>query len=120
MYWFNVRRGRKEIGRRRGYSAEFDILALVALDIRVIAYVPIFGRIPQTVRLQSPGYTESPAAVRRGWGQSRRAKSISQFPIEGAMAALTGARPVLPPPSSRVIQFRRPEQETLFSIETTA
>lgn len=87
-YLFQARRAGKG-GRRRYLDDEFDIIALVAMDIRVIAYLPFSRRILQTVQLRPPGYQHHARAERR--------RNIDQFPIESAIAVLTGKRPVLPP-----------------------
>jgi hypothetical protein len=87
-YLFQVRRAGK--GGRRLYANDaFDILALVALDIRIIAYLPFSESVLQTIHLRPPGYQHHARAERR--------RNIDQFPIEAALAVLTGKRPVLPP-----------------------
>lgn len=52
-YFWNVRRAGKR-GARTYADDEFDLLALVALDIRRIAYVPLHG-LRQSVVFSSPG-----------------------------------------------------------------
>lgn len=53
-YMWHVRRAGKGAARRIG-NDEFEILALVALDIRKVAYLPITDRVRQTVHLKPPG-----------------------------------------------------------------
>jgi hypothetical protein len=87
-YLYNVRRAGKH--RRRLYADdEFEIIALVALDIRVIAYLPFGGKVLQTIHLRPPGHNPS--------ARTERTRTIDQFPIESAMAVLAGKRPVLAP-----------------------
>lgn len=52
-YMFHVRRAGKGSKRRIGNDV-FDILALVALDIRCIAYLPITDRVLQSINLRVP------------------------------------------------------------------
>jgi len=85
-YLFQVRRAGKR-GRRQYANAEFDIIALVALDIRVIAYLPFEKRILQTIHLRPPGHCPS--------ARTERTRTIDQFPIESAIWAFTGKQPVL-------------------------
>ena len=53
-YMFYVRRAGKGAKRIIG-NDEFDLLALVALDIRVVAYIPMGTKVRQTVHLRPPG-----------------------------------------------------------------
>lgn len=56
-YFWHVKRAGK--GGNRHYGAnEFDLLALVALDIRVIAYLPIKNVVTQTITLHPPHSTQ--------------------------------------------------------------
>jgi hypothetical protein len=87
-YMFQVRRAGKH-GRRLYANNEFDIIALVAMDIRAIAYLPISDAILQTLQLRPPGYQHHARAERR--------RNIDQFPIESAISVLEGKRPVLAP-----------------------
>ena len=87
-YLYNVRRAGKG-GRRQYADDEFDIVALVAMDLRIVAYLPFTGRILQTIHLRPPGH--------HGCARTERTRTIDQFPIESAMAVLTGKRPVLAP-----------------------
>ncbi len=75
-YFFHVRRAGKGYKRLVG-NDEFDILALVALDIRVVAYLPIGKRILQTIHLRKPGNLS-----RHG---NRRHENIDEYPIEKAI-----------------------------------
>lgn len=87
-YLYHVRRAGKHCRRVYG-DDEFDIIALVALDIRVIAYLPFERKVLQTIHLRPPGHHSSP--------RTERTRTIDQFPIESTMAVLTGKRPVLAP-----------------------
>lgn len=72
-YMWHVRRAGK--GGRRSYSGdEFDILALVALDIRRIAYMPPSG-LKQTVHIRPPG---SPGG-----------KQFDHYPFQAALEELS-------------------------------
>jgi hypothetical protein len=87
-YLYNVRKAGK--GRKRVYADdEFEIIALVAIDIRVIAYMPFDKSVLQTINLRAPGHRPNP--------RTERTRTIDQFPIESALAVLSGRRPVLPP-----------------------
>jgi hypothetical protein len=110
-YLYNVRRAGKG-GRRQYGDQEFEILALVALDIRIVAYLPFGGAVLQTVYLRPPGHLPS--------ARTERTRTIDQFPIEMALTALRGKRPVLS--SSRVepIHAAARKQETLFPNEASA
>jgi hypothetical protein len=90
-YLYNVRRAGKG-GRRLYADDEFEILALVAVDLRIVAYLPFEGRVLQTVYLRPPGHD--------GSARTERTRTIDQFPIETALAVLTGKRPAL---------FRKPD-----------
>lgn len=71
-YMWHVRRAGK--GGRRVYgSDEFDLLALVALDIRRIAYLPPSAQ-RQTVHIRPPG--------------SHGGKQFDDFPFRSALEAL--------------------------------
>jgi hypothetical protein len=87
-YLYNVRRAGKA-GRRQYGDDDFDLVALVAMDVRIVAYLPFKGRILQTIYLRPPGC--------QGSARTERTRTIDQFPIETALAVLTGKRPVLSP-----------------------
>lgn len=103
-YLYNLRRAGKR-GRRVYADDAFDIVALVGLDIRVIAYLPFKGL--QTVYLRPPGYAGTP--------QTLRTRSIDQFPIQSVLATLVGQRPVLAPKREAPRPGPR-AQATLFEI----
>jgi len=105
-YLFNVRRAGKG-GRRQYMNDEFEIIALVAMDIRVIAYLPFAGSVLQTIHLRQPGHRHSPRTERR--------HTIDQFPIETAMAVLAGKRPELSPRMDP-LQIAPKDQRRLFEI----
>lgn len=72
-YLFQIRKcGRG--GRQRYEAGDFDGFALVALDIRQIAYIPLKEFGLQTIHLRPPGFAGSK------W--SRRQQCISDYPFE--------------------------------------
>lgn len=77
-YLFHTRRAGKG-GRRRYKGHEFDLVALVALDIRVIAYLP-FAEVKGCIVLRPPNYVPHKVAT--------RLENINQFPIQKAIARL--------------------------------
>lgn len=81
VYVFNVRtRGSRDNPRRERLSEKHcDLVALVALDTRAVAYMPI-SEVPQTVSLFPTGY-EFPGKFKRS-----RYASIDQFPFSEALA----------------------------------
>ena len=105
-YLYNVRRAGKA-GRRQYADDEFDIVALVAMDVRIVAYLPFKGQIMQTICLRPPGHV--------GSARTERTRTIDQFPVEAAMAALTGKRPTLAPRAEAVRVVAR-DQGRLFEI----
>jgi hypothetical protein len=82
-YIFHVKRAGKA-GRRRYQGNEFDLLALVALDRRIIAYLPFADASAQCLILRPPGY--------RPAGNATRLENIDQLPVENALAKLRGFR----------------------------
>lgn len=105
-YLYNVRRAGKA-GRRQYADDEFDVVALVAMDVRIVAYLPFRGRILQTIYLRPPGHV--------GSARTERTRTIDQFPIKAAMSALTGRRPTLSPRTEDVRVVVR-DQGRLFEI----
>lgn len=105
-YLYNVRRAGKA-GRRQYADDEFDIVALVAMDIRIVAYLPFKGPVLQTIYLRPPGHV--------GSARTERTRTIDQFPVEAALAALTGKRPILLPRTETVAVAAR-DQGRLFEI----
>lgn len=79
-YFFWCRRAGKG-GKRRIGNDEFDLLALVALDIRQIAYLPITDAVRTTICLRAPGHRSGHANKARG--------DIDQLPFAEAVCALT-------------------------------
>lgn len=79
-YQFNVRRAGKG-GARLYDGTEFEMLALVALDLRVIAYMPIDDGVRQNIILRPPGY--DPAA------NASRKENIDGFPFARALARIS-------------------------------
>lgn len=75
-YSFNVRR-RGKLGSRRLTDTECDLIALVALDIRVIAYLPL-SQAAQTVQIIPPASDYEPN--RRSW-----AARMDEFPLSLAI-----------------------------------
>ena len=81
-YIWHVRRVGK--GRKRIIgNDEFDILALVALDIRRTAYLPINEKVPSCVMLRPPGPTV------KSYRQTPFAKSIDQYPFGEALESIS-------------------------------
>lgn len=80
-YHFHVRRCGKG-GRRLYADTEFDLVAFVALDIRVIAYMPFAEAVRQVIILRPPGVIPAKHAIRTG--------NIDQFPFDAALARATG------------------------------
>jgi hypothetical protein len=74
-YMWHVRRAGKR-GQRTYSRDEFDLLALVALDIRRIAYMPPSNTL-QTVHIRPP---EAPQR-----GRAIRGKQFEDFPFERAL-----------------------------------
>lgn len=75
-YSFHVRRvGKTHTARLT--NADCDLVALVALDLRVVAYLPI-AEVGQTVQLLPPG-GEPLKSMRTAW------QSIDQFPLSAAL-----------------------------------
>jgi hypothetical protein len=80
-YFFHVRRSGK--GSRRCYLGnEFDFVAFVGLDIRVIAYMPFTEALRQSIVLRPPGYIPAINAARR--------ENIDQFPFADAVRRWRG------------------------------
>lgn len=77
FYMFHVRRAGKG-GKRVLSNNEFDLLALVALDIRTVAYIPINDRVLQCINLREPGGI--PQKLKR---LARR--NIDQYPVDSAL-----------------------------------
>lgn len=78
VYVFNVRR-RGKFGKGSRLSAvHCDVVALVALDARIVAYIPI-AKVPQTVSLYPVGY-KFPGKFKRS-----RYAAIDGFPFSGAL-----------------------------------
>jgi len=84
-YSFNVRRRGKR-GYRRLRDADCDLVALVALDIAIVAYLPL-AEAGTTVQLYPPGYEF------RGQYRRSRLESIAGFPIAHALARIGGRTP---------------------------
>jgi hypothetical protein len=82
-YMFNVRRA-GSAGRRSFGNDEFDLLALVALDIRAIAYIPIDDRVLQYILLRPPG-----VLAQKGKSSSRRC--MDQYPLDMAIEEMLRA-----------------------------
>lgn len=78
-YQWHVRRSGKGAYRIIG-NDEFEILALVAVDIRAIAYIPIDDRVRQTVHLRPPGV--GTAIVRT---KAFTNKSVNEYPFADAL-----------------------------------
>ncbi len=79
-YSWNVRRRGRDGKGSRLSNSHCDLVALVALDIKAIAYLPV-NFAGATVQLIPPGEGHKTKA-RHGWGWSR---NISEFPFEDAL-----------------------------------
>jgi hypothetical protein len=82
-YLFHTRRAGKG-GKRRYSAADFDMLALVALDVRVVAYMPFVATIPGCLYLRPIGAQPAKHAT--------RIKNIDGFPFAKAAEALGPAK----------------------------
>lgn len=80
-YQFSVRRAGKG-GKRVIHAAEFDMLALVALDIRQVAYMPIRNRVKQCVYLRPPGVEFNSCQ------QAKTNRCINEYPFEAALSEI--------------------------------
>lgn len=78
VYHFDVRRRGKGTAKRLS-DKDCDIVALVALDLRVTAYLPI-EIIKNTVQLLPPGELPQVRTWRGGWR-----RQIHEWPIEDAL-----------------------------------
>ena len=78
QYIFGVRCNGK-FNRKRLSDDDCDIVAMVALDIRKIAYFPV-AVCAQAVRLDKPGTVRTTKSGQRTW-----ARTIDEFPIERAV-----------------------------------
>lgn len=79
-YMFHVRRAGKG-NRRIINNDEFDVLALVALDIRVVAYVTMGEKVLQTIHLRCPDNASTHA--------NKRNRNIDQYPIADLLRGLS-------------------------------
>lgn len=76
--WSPRRRGRN--GQARLDASHCDLVALVALDIRVVAYLPL-AAVPTCVQLMPPGWTSR--------GEYRRKfLTVDKFPFSEALACV--------------------------------
>lgn len=78
-YQFWVKRCGKR-GAKAYVSADFDIMAFVAMDIGAIAYMPFLQTARGAIILRPPGTTPAGNATRR--------ENIDQFPFSKALMAL--------------------------------
>ena len=79
VYQFHARRRGKESRGERLSEKHCDLIAFVALDIRIVAYLPVRD-VAQTVSLFPPGFKFA------GKYKRSRRVSIEGFKIEGALA----------------------------------
>ena len=75
-YSFNIRRAGKG-GRRKIGAGVFDLIALVALDVRIIAYIPVPDHVRQLVHLRVPGCSKAHGNKIHG--------NIDEYSIEKAL-----------------------------------
>ena len=78
-YQFRIRRAGKGSKRIIG-NDEFDMMALVALDIRQVAYMPIGPKVLQNIHLRVPNWPGGHGNKSRG--------NIDEYPIEKALAEM--------------------------------
>lgn len=78
-YQFHIRRSGKGSKRIIG-NDEFEIMALVALDIRQIAYMLIGPKVLQTIHLRVPNWPGGHGNKSRG--------NINEYPIENVLAEM--------------------------------
>lgn len=78
-YMFSIRRAGKGARRLVG-NDEFDIVDLVALDIRTVAYLAIGPKILQTIHLRIPNWPGGHANKSRG--------NIDQYPLRLALSGI--------------------------------
>lgn len=84
FYHFHIRiAGRK--GKRKVENSDFDILALVALDIRTVAYMPMNAALKKTICLRVPGAV--PMKLRR-----MAKPNIDQYPLNTVIGQLNGSK----------------------------
>jgi hypothetical protein len=79
-YCYHIRRVGKG-GKRRIGNDEFDLLALVALDIRKIVYLRMSDKVLQCIFLRQPN-----ASKQHG---NKKWKNIDEYPVESALAELS-------------------------------
>lgn len=80
-YTFHVRKRGKNQKAVRLNESMCDIVAMVALDILAIAYLPI-SEVGQTCQFMQPGY------VFKGAYRRTRGEPIDSFPIEAALKSM--------------------------------
>jgi hypothetical protein len=78
-YMWHTRRAGKRGARQYG-SKEFDIIALVALDIRCIAYLGAINLTLQTIHLRPPGTPKN--------HPSRKHGNVDEYPFVYALAGV--------------------------------
>jgi len=83
-YMWHVRRAGKR-GARCYADGEFDALALVALDIQTIAYLPPEG-LKQTIHIRAPGVQSNGAKL---------GKQFADYPFEKVLSSVTADDPLL-------------------------
>jgi hypothetical protein len=78
-YFFNVRRSGKGAARIIG-NDEFDLLALVALDIREVAYLKMGVKVLQTIHISAPGSSKTHA--------NRTRDNFDEYPLSRVLKEL--------------------------------
>jgi len=84
-YAWNIRTCGKG-GRRKMSDADCDLVALVALDIRAVAYLPI-AKVGQTAYLDAPG--SSGVRMTKAGERFKKATwpgNVTEYPLEAALA----------------------------------
>ncbi len=87
-YSFGVRRRGKN-GNQNLNDSDCDIVALVAIDIRTVAYMPI-SIVGQTVQIAPPGVLPETKTWRGGWG-----RTMDQWPLRDALDGPASYRKVV-------------------------
>lgn len=104
-YLFHIRRAGRG-GRRRYSDREFEIIALVGLDVKVIAYMPIDG-VRQSLVLRPPGTVPSKNA--------KRPENIDGFPFAKALESIRGTAPTGAPESLLIARPKKLADIPLFN-----
>ena len=78
-YMFHCRRAGKG-GLRKIGNNEFEILALVALDLRHVAYIPITESVLQTIHLRAPNSPKN--------HKNKSRSNVDEYPFAAALEGI--------------------------------